>query len=48
MAYLNALSGSLVSSPRYDNVKDVQRHELLSLADRVISVDPEFVLKVKM
>uniref|UniRef100_A0A914VNB9 TROVE domain-containing protein n=1 Tax=Plectus sambesii TaxID=2011161 RepID=A0A914VNB9_9BILA len=44
-AFMNAISGALVSSPNYNNANNVQRQELLAMASEVVGCEPEFLLK---
>ena len=45
-AFVNSVSASLIAQPNYKNKDDPTRTALLELADAIVSVDAEFILKV--
>ncbi|XP_021378535.1 telomerase protein component 1-like [Mizuhopecten yessoensis] len=48
LAFINAVSGSLICQPNFRNSKDLTRISLSNMADRVVPFDPEFILKVAL
>lgn len=47
-ALINAVSGSLICQPNFSNSKDTTRVALVTMSERVICYDPEFILKVAL
>ena len=48
LALINAVSASLIGSPKLDDKADKTRHTLLCLAEVVVRQDPEFLLKLAL
>ncbi|XP_033757244.1 LOW QUALITY PROTEIN: telomerase protein component 1-like [Pecten maximus] len=48
LAFINAVSGSLICQPNFRNANDLTRKSLTVMAERVVPFDPEFILKVAL
>ncbi len=46
--FLNAISASLIGGPDFHNTKDRTRIALLAMAEELVKLDGEFVLKVAL
>ncbi|XP_062609595.1 telomerase component p80-like, partial [Saccostrea cucullata] len=48
LALINAVSGSLICQPDFSKSNDLTRRALSEMSERVVTYDPEFILKVAL